>query len=103
MYIFGVIVASGGVGGIRTLVPRQHELILRSVYPQADSGLRAALAEQLVALLDSLFGGYVCQLNSVRGPGHQERYTALELEYTQRRAELLAPLRESSLLFFITH
>lgn len=86
--------ASGGVGGVRTVIARQHDVILRSVYPQADSGLRNALSEQLVALLDSLLGGYVAQLTSMRRPGQQERYNALEMEYTQRRSELLTPLLE---------
>ncbi|KAM9454415.1 nuclear pore complex protein Nup133 [Clarias gariepinus] len=86
--------ASGGVGGVRTVISRQHDVILRSVYPHADSGLRNALSEQLVALLDSLLGGYVAQLNSLRRPGRQDRYDALEMEYTQRRSELLSPLLE---------
>lgn len=90
--------ASGGVGGIRTILTRQHELILRSVYPHADSELRGALCEQLVALLDIYLGGYVAQLTSLqqrRPPGaQQERYNSLEMEYSQRRSELLAPLLE---------
>ncbi|XP_062865729.1 nuclear pore complex protein Nup133 isoform X2 [Trichomycterus rosablanca] len=81
-------------GGVRTAISRQHELILHAVYPQADSGLRGALSEQLVALLDSLFGGYVAQLASLRRPGQRERRDALEMEYTRRRAELLTPLLE---------
>lgn len=84
------------MGGVRTVISRQHDVILRSVYPHADSGLRNALSEQLVALLDSLLGGYVAQLNSLRRPGRQDRYDALEMEYTQRRSELLSPLREFS-------
>lgn len=90
--------ASGGVGGVRTVISRQHDIILRSVYPHADSELRSALCEQLVALLDVYLGGYVAQLTSVqqqRPPGaHQERYNSLEMEYSQRRSELLAPLLE---------
>ncbi|KAI4880083.1 hypothetical protein NFI96_025378 [Prochilodus magdalenae] len=86
--------ASGGVGGVRTVIARQHEVILRTVYPHADSGLRNSLNEQLVALLDSLLGSYVAQLTSLRRPGQQDRYDALEMEYTQRRAELLTPLLE---------
>uniref|UniRef100_A0A668A274 Nuclear pore complex protein Nup133 n=1 Tax=Myripristis murdjan TaxID=586833 RepID=A0A668A274_9TELE len=90
--------ASGGMGGVRTIISRQHELILRSVYPHADSELRGALCEQLVALLDIYLGGYVAQLTSLqqRGPpgAQQERYNSLEMEYSQRRSELLAPLLE---------
>ncbi|XP_072513752.1 nuclear pore complex protein Nup133 [Salminus brasiliensis] len=86
--------ASGGVGGVRMVITRQHEVILRTVYPHADSSLRSTLNEQLVALLDSLLGGYVAQLTSLRRPGQQERYDALEMEYTQRRSELLTPLLE---------
>uniref|UniRef100_A0A3Q1F5G2 Nuclear pore complex protein Nup133 n=1 Tax=Acanthochromis polyacanthus TaxID=80966 RepID=A0A3Q1F5G2_9TELE len=90
--------ASGGVGGVRTVLSRQHEVILRSVYPHADSELRSALCEQLVALLDIYLGGYVAQLTSLqqqRPPGaQQERYNSLEMEYSQRRSELLAPLLE---------
>uniref|UniRef100_A0A3P8S548 Nucleoporin 133 n=1 Tax=Amphiprion percula TaxID=161767 RepID=A0A3P8S548_AMPPE len=88
--------ASGGVGGVRTVISRQHEVILRSVYPHADSELRSALCEQLVALLDIYLGGYVAQLTSLqqqRPPGaQQERCNSLEMEYSQRRSELLAPL-----------
>uniref|UniRef100_A0A3Q3X1Q8 Nucleoporin Nup133/Nup155-like C-terminal domain-containing protein n=1 Tax=Mola mola TaxID=94237 RepID=A0A3Q3X1Q8_MOLML len=90
--------ASGGIGGIRTVISRQHEIILHSVYPHADSELRSALCEQLVALLDIYLSGYVAQLTSLqqqRPPGaQQERYNSLEMEYTQRRSELLAPLLE---------
>uniref|UniRef100_A0A8C4NSG6 Nuclear pore complex protein Nup133 n=1 Tax=Dicentrarchus labrax TaxID=13489 RepID=A0A8C4NSG6_DICLA len=88
--------ASGGVGGVRTVISRQHETILRTVYPHADSELRSALCEQLVALLDIYLSGYVAQLTSLqqqRPPGaQQERYNSLEMEYSQRRSELLAPL-----------
>ena len=88
--------ASGGVGGVRGIISRQHELILRSVYPHADSELRSVLCEQLVALLDLYLGGYVSQLTSLPR-SQQERYDSLEMEYGQRRSELLAPLRESHL------
>ncbi|XP_051559907.1 nuclear pore complex protein Nup133 [Myxocyprinus asiaticus] len=86
--------ASGGVGGVRTIIARQHELILRAVYPHADTELRNVLSEQLVALLDSLLSSYVAQLMSIRRSGQQERYDALENEYTHKRSELLAPLLE---------
>ncbi|XP_041838895.1 nuclear pore complex protein Nup133 [Melanotaenia boesemani] len=90
--------ASGGVGGIRTVISRQHDITLRSVYPHADSELRSALCEQLVALLDIYLGGYVAQLTSVQQQrplgAQQERYNSLEMEYSQRRSELLAPLLE---------
>uniref|UniRef100_A0A3Q3QI17 Nuclear pore complex protein Nup133 n=1 Tax=Monopterus albus TaxID=43700 RepID=A0A3Q3QI17_MONAL len=90
--------ASGGVGGVRTVICRQHEIILRSVYPHADSELRSILCEQLVALLDIYLRSYVAQLTSVQRqspPGaQQERYNSLEMEYSQRRSELLAPLLE---------
>uniref|UniRef100_A0A8C1NEG1 Nucleoporin 133 n=1 Tax=Cyprinus carpio TaxID=7962 RepID=A0A8C1NEG1_CYPCA len=86
--------ASGGAGGVRTVITRQHELILRVAYPHADVELRGMLSEQLVALLDSLLSGYVAQLTSLRRAGQQERYVTLENEYTQKRSELLAPLLE---------
>lgn len=96
--------ASGGVGGVRTVISRQHDIILRSVYPHADSELRSALCEQLVALLDIYLSGYVAQLTSLqqqRPPGaQQERYNNLEMEYSQRRSELLAPLCEFNLIYF---
>ncbi|XP_024858126.1 nuclear pore complex protein Nup133 isoform X2 [Kryptolebias marmoratus] len=90
--------AFGGIGGVRPIISRQHEIILRSVYPHADSELRSALCEQLVALLDIYLGGYVAQLTSLQkqrpsGP-QQERYNSLEMEYSQRRSELLTPLLE---------
>lgn len=85
-------------GSVRGVLSRQHDIILRSVYPHADSGLRSALCEQLVALLDIYLGGFVAQLTSLqqqRPPGaQQERYDGLEMEYVQRRSELLAPLLE---------
>lgn len=69
------------------------------MYPHADSELRSALCEQLVALLDIYLSGYVAQLTSLqqqRPPGaQQERYNGLEMEYSQRRSELLAPLRKN--------
>ncbi|XP_029988402.1 nuclear pore complex protein Nup133 isoform X2 [Sphaeramia orbicularis] len=84
--------------GVRAIISRQHEIILRSVYPHADSELRSALCEQLVPLLDIYLGGYVAQLNSLqqqRPPGaQQERYNTLEMEYSQRRSELLSVLLE---------
>ncbi len=86
--------ASGGAGGVRTVITRQHELILRAVYPHADVELRAVLTEQLVTLLDSLLSGYVAQLTSLHRSTQQERYVTLENEYTQKRSELLAPLCE---------
>ncbi|XP_069463031.1 nuclear pore complex protein Nup133 isoform X2 [Ambystoma mexicanum] len=86
--------ASGGSAGIRTAIVRQHGIILKKVYPQADSGIRIILAEQLVALLDSLLDSYVVQLKSVDKPKDQERYDVLEMEYTQKRSELLSPLLE---------
>lgn len=84
--------------GVRGVIARQHELVLRTVYPHADSELRSLLCEQLVALLDIYLSGYVAQLSSLqhqRHPGaQQERYSCLELEYSQRRSELLTPLLE---------
>lgn len=83
---------------VRSVISRQHELLLRSVYPQADSELRSALCELLVGLLDIYLGGYVSQLNSVQqqkpAGGHQDRFNALEMEYTQRRSEMLGLLLE---------
>ncbi|CAL8333006.1 unnamed protein product [Lota lota] len=88
-------------GGVREVITRQHGVVLRSVYPQADSELRGALCEQLVGLLDLYLGGYVAQLASLQlrtrgrpAAAQQERYNALELEYSQRRSELIAPLLE---------
>uniref|UniRef100_A0A3B3YUM1 Nucleoporin Nup133/Nup155-like C-terminal domain-containing protein n=1 Tax=Poecilia mexicana TaxID=48701 RepID=A0A3B3YUM1_9TELE len=87
--------ASGGVGGVRTVLSHQHEIILHSVYPHADSELRSALCEQLVALLDIHLGGYVAQLSSLQKlRAQQERYDGLEMEYSQLRSELLSPLLE---------
>ncbi|NXY88549.1 NU133 protein, partial [Alcedo cyanopectus] len=77
---------------LRAAISRQHGIILKLVYPQADSNLRSTVAEQLVALLDCLLDGYVAQLKSVDRPADQERYSNLEMEYAQKRAELLSPL-----------
>ncbi|XP_061771494.1 nuclear pore complex protein Nup133 [Nerophis ophidion] len=85
------------LGGVRAVISRQHELILRSMYPHADSELRSVLCEQLVELLDFYLGAYVAQLHSLQQAppaGQQERYNSLEMEYSQRRAELLTPLLE---------
>ncbi|NXG42669.1 NU133 protein, partial [Psilopogon haemacephalus] len=77
---------------VRTAIIRQHGVILKMVYPQADSNLRSIVAEQLVALLDCFLDGYVSQLKSVDRPADQERYSNLEMEYVQKRSELLSPL-----------
>ncbi|MGH0127985.1 UNVERIFIED_CONTAM: hypothetical protein FKN15_064395 [Acipenser sinensis] len=84
--------ASSGVAGVRTVIVRQHEVILKAVYPQADTVLRNTLNEQLVALLDSYLDGYVSQLRSLNRLSDQERYNNLEMEYTQKRSDLLSPL-----------
>ncbi|NXE47645.1 NU133 protein, partial [Casuarius casuarius] len=84
--------ASSGPAGIRTAIIRQHGIILKVVYPQVDSNLRSIVAEQLVALLDCFLDGYVSQLKSVDRPADQERYSNLEMEYVQKRSELLSPL-----------
>ncbi|XP_010170245.2 nuclear pore complex protein Nup133-like, partial [Antrostomus carolinensis] len=78
--------------GLRTAIIRQHGVILKMVYPQVDSNLRSTVAEQLVALLDCFLDGYVSQLKSVDRPADQERYSNVEMEYVQRRSELLSPL-----------
>ncbi|NXK03796.1 NU133 protein, partial [Herpetotheres cachinnans] len=78
--------------GLRTAIIRQHGIILKVVYPQVDSNLRSIVAEQLVALLDCFLDGYVSQLKSVDRPADQERYSSLEMEYVQKRSELLSPL-----------
>ncbi|KAM9564294.1 nuclear pore complex protein Nup133 isoform 2-T2 [Guaruba guarouba] len=78
--------------GLRATVIRQHGIILQMVYPQADSNLRSIVAEQLVALLDCFLDGYASQLKSVDRPADQERYSNLEMEYKQKRTELLSPL-----------
>ncbi|XP_072265295.1 nuclear pore complex protein Nup133 [Pyxicephalus adspersus] len=77
--------------GIRTVIARQHCIILQKVYPQADSVLRSELIEQLSALLNYFLDDYVTQLKSVDQPTDQERYNALEAEYVQKRSELLTP------------
>ncbi|KYO18784.1 nuclear pore complex protein Nup133 isoform X1 [Alligator mississippiensis] len=84
--------ASSGPAGTRTAIIRQHGIILKVVYPQVDSNLRSIVAEQLVALLDCFLDGYVSQLKSVDRPADQERYSSLEMEYVQKRSELLSPL-----------
>ncbi|XP_061480465.1 nuclear pore complex protein Nup133 [Rhineura floridana] len=78
--------------GVRTAIINQHEIILKKVYPQINSKLRSIVTEQLVALLDCFLDGYVSQLKSVDCPEYQERYNSLEMEYTQKRSELLSPL-----------
>ncbi|XP_065446049.1 nuclear pore complex protein Nup133 [Chrysemys picta bellii] len=84
--------ASSGPAGIRTAIIRQHGIILKVVYPQVDSNLRSIVAEQLVALLDCFLDGFVSQLKSVDRPADQDRYNNLEMEYIQKRSELLSPL-----------
>lgn len=64
------------------------------VYPQADSNLRNVLTEHLVALIDGFLDGYVSQLKSVDKSNDQERYSNLEMEYVQKRSDLLSPLRK---------
>lgn len=73
---------------------RQHGIILQMVYPQADSNLRGLVMEQLVALIDCFLDSYVSQLKSLEKSTDQERYSSLEVEYLQKRSELLSPLRE---------
>ncbi|KAJ7411743.1 nuclear pore complex protein Nup133 [Willisornis vidua] len=77
--------------GLRAAITRQHGIILKVVYPQVDSNLRSIVAEQLVALLDYFLDGYVSQLKSVDRLADQERYSNLEMEYVQKRSELLSP------------
>jgi nuclear pore complex protein Nup133 len=72
----------------------QHGIILKTVYPQADSNLRNVITEQLVALIDCFLDGYVSQLKSLDKSSDQERYSNLEAEYLQKRSDLLSPLRE---------
>lgn len=64
------------------------------MYPHADSELRNTLCEQLVALLNSYLSGYVAQLASLNRATQSERHSALEMEYAQRRSELLLSLCE---------
>uniref|UniRef100_A0A8C6VNB2 Nuclear pore complex protein Nup133 n=1 Tax=Naja naja TaxID=35670 RepID=A0A8C6VNB2_NAJNA len=78
--------------GVRATIVQQHEIILKKVYPQANSKLRSTVIEQLVALLDCFLDGYVSQLKSVDRPEHQGRYNSLLVEYEQKRTELLLPL-----------
>ncbi|XP_003215915.1 nuclear pore complex protein Nup133 isoform X1 [Anolis carolinensis] len=77
---------------VRTAIMQQHEIILKKVYPQVNSKLRSTVTEQLVALLDCFLEGYVSQLKSVDRPEYRERHKSLEMEYTQKRSELLLPL-----------
>nr|XP_004659740.2 nuclear pore complex protein Nup133 [Jaculus jaculus] len=84
--------ATGGPAGIRTVIIRQHGIILQTVYPQADSNLRSVVTEQLVALIDCFLDGYVAQLKSLDKSSDQERYNNLEVEYVQKRSDLLSPL-----------
>ncbi|XP_037366089.1 nuclear pore complex protein Nup133 [Talpa occidentalis] len=84
--------ATSGPAGIRTAIVRQHGIILKMVYPQADSNLRNILTEQLVALIDCFLDGYVSQLKSLDKSSDQERYNSLKMEYLQKRSDLLSPL-----------
>lgn len=86
--------ATSGPAGIRTAIARQHGIVLKMVYPQADSKLRSTLTEQLVALIDCFLDGYVSQLKSLDKSSDQERYNNLEMEYLQKRSDLLSPLRK---------
>uniref|UniRef100_A0A8D2B3T8 Nuclear pore complex protein Nup133 n=1 Tax=Sciurus vulgaris TaxID=55149 RepID=A0A8D2B3T8_SCIVU len=84
--------ATSGPAGIRTAIVRQHGIILKTVYPQADSNLRSILTEQLVALMDLLPGRLRSTAQVSGQSSDQERYNSLEVEYLQRRADLLSPL-----------
>ncbi|KAM9686676.1 nuclear pore complex protein Nup133 isoform 1-T1 [Trichechus inunguis] len=84
--------ATSGPSGIRTAIVRQHGIVLKMIYPQADSTLRNILTEQLVALVDCFLDGYVSQLKSLDKSSDQERYNNLEMEYLQKRTDLLSPL-----------
>ncbi|XP_045393002.1 nuclear pore complex protein Nup133 isoform X3 [Lemur catta] len=84
--------ATSGPAGIRTVIVRQHEIVLKTVYPQADSNLRNILTEQLVTLIDCFLDSYVSQLNSLDRSNDQERFISLDEEYAQKRSELLSPL-----------
>ncbi|XP_055986675.1 nuclear pore complex protein Nup133 isoform X1 [Sorex fumeus] len=84
--------ATSGPAGIRTAIMRQHGIVLKMVYPQADSNLRNVLTEQLVSLIDCFLDGYVSQLKSLDKSSDQERYNSLEVEYQQKRSDLLSPL-----------
>ncbi|XP_006902128.1 PREDICTED: nuclear pore complex protein Nup133 [Elephantulus edwardii] len=84
--------ATGGPTGIRTAIVYQYRLVLKLVYPHVGSNLRNILTEQLVALIDCFLDGYVSQLKSVDKSNYQERYNSLEMEYLQKRTDLLSPL-----------
>ncbi|KAK2119924.1 hypothetical protein P7K49_001310 [Saguinus oedipus] len=84
--------ATSGPGGIQTVIMCQHETVLGVVYPQADSNIQNIVTEQLVALIDCFLDGYVSQLKSVDKSSNQERYNNLEMEYLQKRSDLLSPL-----------
>ncbi|XP_059533385.1 nuclear pore complex protein Nup133 isoform X1 [Myotis daubentonii] len=84
--------ATSGPAGVRTAIMHQHEIILKRVYPQADSNLRNILTEQLIALIDCFLDGYTCQLKSLDRSRDQERFNNLETEYVQKRSDLLSPL-----------
>lgn len=87
--------------GLRAAIIHQHGVILKMVYPQVDSNLRSVVAEQLLALLDCFLDGYVSQLKSVDRPADQERYSNVEMEYVQKRSELLSPLRKYCQFSFV--
>uniref|UniRef100_A0A8C4RUA9 Nuclear pore complex protein Nup133 n=1 Tax=Erpetoichthys calabaricus TaxID=27687 RepID=A0A8C4RUA9_ERPCA len=93
--------ATSGPGGVRTVIAQQHRNILDVVYPRADTSFRVILIEQLVALLDSYLDGYVAQLKSVNRPNQSERYHAIEMEYIQKRSELLSPLLSFGLYQYV--
>ncbi|XP_021122093.1 nuclear pore complex protein Nup133 isoform X2 [Heterocephalus glaber] len=84
--------ATSSPTGIRTAIVRQHGVILKTVYPQVDSHLRNTLTEQLVMLIDCFLDSYVSQLKSLDKSSDQERYDNLEMEYQQKRSELLSAL-----------
>ncbi|XP_038663888.1 nuclear pore complex protein Nup133 isoform X2 [Scyliorhinus canicula] len=84
--------ASSAPTGVRSVILRQTDVVLNTVYPHVDTVLRNSLLEQLVALIDFYLDGYVCQLKSVDRPAQQERYNKLDLEYTQKRSHLLSQL-----------
>ncbi|XP_013011927.1 nuclear pore complex protein Nup133 isoform X2 [Cavia porcellus] len=84
--------ATSSPAGVRTAIIRQHGVILKTVYPQVDSHLRNTLTEQLVTLIDCFLDSYVSQLKSLDKSNDQERYDNLEMEYLQKRSELLSAL-----------
>lgn len=94
------VLFSQASSSLRAAITRQHGIILKVVYPQVDSNLRSIVAEQVVALLDCFLDGYISQLKSVDRPADQERYSNLEMEYVQKRSELLSPLRKYWLFSF---